>query len=166
MRPSFFAIIDGAGLSMASWSAGTTAWATVPGFDEAGDQQGVLVTPGGAIYVDYSPPGTENFTYQRVVAGATATVGPCTGDAMVFAENGSVDAASDVFFEDCPSATLYMILQPAARAIAPVVAMPQRRVPAGPGDARRHRVRVPDRARRARDVSPAGGGLGVGHDHR
>jgi hypothetical protein len=107
---TFVSMIDGAGLTMESWSAGSAAWAVVPGFDEPGAEQGVVVAPDGSIYVDYSPPGVEAFAYQRVTGGATSALSPCTpGGAMVFPENGSVDAASDVFFEDCSSGMLFVI---------------------------------------------------------
>jgi len=121
---SYFAIVDGAGLLLDAWTTGSAAWSAVPGFDEPGDEQGVVVAPDGAIYVEYSPPATENFNYQRVADGATTAIAPCTAGApMLFADNGTIDAASDMFFEDCTSAALYVV---AAGGVCyrPVVALP------------------------------------------
>jgi hypothetical protein len=121
---SYFAIVDGAGLALYSWTAGSAAWTAVPGFDEAGDEQGVVVAPDGAIYVEYSPPATENFNYQRVADATTTAIAPCTAGApMLYAANGTIDAASDMFFEDCTSAALYIV---AAGGVCyrPVVALP------------------------------------------
>jgi hypothetical protein len=121
---TYVAIVDGAGLSLDDWTTGSAAWTAVPGFDEAGDEQGVVVAPDGAVYVEYSPPATENFNYQQVVGGATTSIAPCAaGEPTVFAANGTVDAASDMFFEDCASATLYVVRGGGA-CYAPVVALP------------------------------------------
>nr|HEX4314018.1 hypothetical protein [Kofleriaceae bacterium] len=122
---TLYALVEGAGLTMATWTGSAGApWVDVPGFDEAGAQQGVIVAPDGATYIEFSPPDTEDFTYQRVGGGATSALSPCTAGApSVFVLDGSFDAASDVYFEDCDGGELYEIAG-GGTCYAPVIALP------------------------------------------
>ena len=121
---TFYALVQGAGLTMETWSAGSAAWAAIPGFAETGVEQDVIVAPDGAAYIEFSPPGTEEFTYQRVRGGAPDDLAPCAAGApKLYVLDGSIDAASDVFFEDCDGGQLYEIAA-GGTCYAPVIALP------------------------------------------
>lgn len=120
----FAAEIEGATISLATWFDGDHDWATMTGSSQVGYEQGTLVTPDGTMFMSFSPIGAEDFNYERFADGPPEKLSPCNGLGLdVVADNGVSDADSNVYFESCDHAALYVI--PAGgTCYQPVVAMP------------------------------------------